>query len=615
MMDFFENESFMSIITCWPLSEKVKLIQKFNGIGIRVSGQLPPWGISSSGVLLDMACPQMDDILQIASEEHLFNIQTKWLIMDSSLSFDSGESSNIKQDEREQCYNKTIQISSRLEKYYILPDSQVNIAVECEKNVLKIMEVYKPGMSHEMIVDERGSGRRYDLRGIELKAGTIVLHPECYDGLNTFDGMALPHVDTYPKIHYPLVKNMEKQLNFKLDLQVLNDYGWKNNDSTFSGLMGLMQSRSIDFSATGLFLRHDRLEVMDSTAETFSLRSAILYRQPPLSSLKNIFVLPFSIQVWIGCALLYLLITLFLQFEFKLNSVSSWKSPLEIITIVLGSICQQSSYIWPESSSSKITIFLISVTSLFFYTSYSATIVAILQTPSTEIQTLSDLTRSPLKVGVQDLTYNRVNFKETFDRDVRSLYETKILSKKHNAYCSPSEGIRSVRKGFFAFQVEVDQGYKLISDTFEESEKCGLSEMTLFPMPVLVLTVTKRSGYRELFTRQLRWQREVGIMNRIAGRWLPQKPSCSSRGGGDYVRVGMSELLPAWRILSAGMLLAAAIFTLELIYNRRIAKIKLFSIRKAGIVERHSTRTVPRRKVEFNVGESLNQGIRKPKDI
>ncbi|XP_039292414.1 glutamate receptor ionotropic, delta-2-like [Nilaparvata lugens] len=477
------------------------------------------------------------------------------------------------------------------------------------------MEIYKPGMTHELIIAEPGSGRRYDLRGIVLKAGTIVLHPESYHGLSSFDEMALPHVDTYPKIHYPIVKNMEKQLNFKLDLQVLNDYGWKNNDSTFSGLMGLMQSRSIDFSATGLFLRHDRLEVMDSTAETFSLRSAILYRQPPLSSLRNIFLLPFSTPVWLGCALLYLLITLFLQFEFKLNSVSSWKSPLEIITIVLGSICQQGSYIWPESSSSKITIFLISVTSLFFYTSYSATIVAILQTPSTEIQTLSDLTRSPLTVGVQDLTYNRVNFKETFDRDVRSLYETKILSKKHNAYCSPSEGIKNVRRGFFAFQVEVDQGYKLISDTFEESEKCGLSEMTLFPMPVLVLTVTKRSGYRELFTRQLRWQREVGIMNRIAGRWLPQKPSCSSRGGGDYVRVGMSELLPAWRILLAGFLLAAAIFTLELIYNRRIAKLKLFPKTKDRTVGRHLKKPLGARRVGFNTSEkSTSQGIEKQKN-
>jgi hypothetical protein len=36
------------------------------------------------------------------------------------------------------------------------------------------------------------------------------------------------------------------------------------------------------------------------------------------------------------------------------------------------------------------------------------------------------------------------------------------------------EGLKRVRKGLFAFHVELGPAYEVISDTFLEEEKCGL---------------------------------------------------------------------------------------------------------------------------------------------
>jgi hypothetical protein len=41
-------------------------------------------------------------------------------------------------------------------------------------------------------------------------------------------------------------------------------------------------------------------------------------------------------------------------------------------------------------------------------------------------------------------------------------------------FMSLEEGVEKVRKGLFAFHMELGPGYEVISDTFLDEEKCGL---------------------------------------------------------------------------------------------------------------------------------------------
>lgn len=38
-------------------------------------------------------------------------------------------------------------------------------------------------------------------------------------------------------------------------------------------------------------------------------------------------------------------------------------------------------------------------------------------------------------------------------------------------------GVEKVREGLFAFHMEVALGYKIMSETFHEDEKCGIVEI------------------------------------------------------------------------------------------------------------------------------------------
>ena len=91
-------------------------------------------------------------------------------------------------------------------------------------------------------------------------------------------------------------------------------------------------------------------------------------------------------------------------------------SVLEVFLVVFGATCQQGSAIAPRSITARIIMMVTFTILMFLYTSYSANIVALLQSPSKKIKTLKDLLNSRLKFGVDDTVFNHYYF------EVRSLY-------------------------------------------------------------------------------------------------------------------------------------------------------------------------------------------------
>lgn len=98
----------------------------------------------------------------------------------------------------------------------------------------------------------------------------------------------------------------------------------------------------------------------------------------------------------------------------------------DLFTFITGAICQQGilnfpqaifphiillirilgSAVSPSTSSARLTMLLLFISALFLFTSYSANIVSLLQTPSKSIKTLHDLVASPLQLGIQNISYN-----------------------------------------------------------------------------------------------------------------------------------------------------------------------------------------------------------------
>lgn len=178
-------------------------------------------------------------------------------------------------------------------------------------------------------------------------------------------------------------------------------------------------------------------------------------------------------------------------------------STFDIATFIWGAVCQQGTHLYIPTTSGRIVVLTAFLTTLALFTSYSASIVALLQSPSNFIKSIDDLIKSPLKVGMHEAGYARFIVRSNYS-GVSEVYNKKVLPQGENGWIyDPFVGVERVRTEFFAFQVDSPSAYKAISKTFTESEKCSLSELQMIILPRTTILVERNSGYKELIRQRL----------------------------------------------------------------------------------------------------------------
>lgn len=125
--------------------------------------------------------------------------------------------------------------------------------------------------------------------------------------------------------------------------------------------------------------------------------------------------------------------------------------------------------------------------------------MALLQSTTKSIRTISDLQNPAIGIGVQDTLYNRHYFSIENEPSRKLLYQTRIVPPgQSDAFMSIPRGMSLVRQGMFAFHVETSQGYKEMEETFLEHEKCGLVEIKFYSMADTYCVIQKHSPYKEI---------------------------------------------------------------------------------------------------------------------
>ncbi|XP_069702766.1 glutamate [NMDA] receptor subunit 1-like [Periplaneta americana] len=294
-----------------------------------------------------------------------------------------------------------------------------------------------------------------------------------------------------------------------------------------------------------------------------------MFLKPSLSEVSIIYELPFSKSVWITYTLTVALLTVVLVFnrhvQKRTRPNKSQGRPLlwtDAVLDTIGIVCQQGAENVPESVSSRIVFVFLLLLSLFLITSYSAIIVSLLQMTSSSINTMADLMNSPMKLSMVDKFVN-----ERTDPAVEKVFQEKLLTQPfQEAFVPEQVGLEKIRRGLYAFH-GFFEAYKIISDTYEDHEKCRFKEINMFLSNHVGFPIRKGSPYSEHLRQRILWMREVGILGREEKRWYYQKPKCES-GGQNFVSVGIQDFYPTLVILAYGILLSVGFLVVEAIHNR-----------------------------------------------
>ncbi|GAB0100817.1 Ionotropic glutamate receptor [Sergentomyia squamirostris] len=505
-----------------------------------------------NGIIVDLACDFVPDILDFALKDYLFRNIISWIFVRTD------NSSNL---------------DLLLDTY--IPHSSEVVLLTSQQVSWNIFDIYKVSKKSEMIITPLVSNldsprtsldalvkyrKQRSLNGIQMTA-TIAFHYP--DRLTRVDDLRLRHLDTATKTTYENLMLLAADLNFTYNLRQTDSYGFLKNGS-FHGLMGHFERKEIEVGMISAFFRQDRMKIIEYITETFIITSPLMFRQPSLASVSNIFTLPFGFDVWWAFIALTVVLIASQILVIRSPMVRRELTLLDSMSFVLGAFCQQGFSRDLILISGRVLQFVTLLASLFLFSSYSANIVALLQSPSNALKTISDVTHSNLKVLIQKNEYNLVLYKETTDPEVITLYQKKLQPFGESIFVMPEEGVKKVKTGRYAYQVESHTAYKIISDTYTESEKCGLKAIESVKLPRISIPIVKNSSYRSIFRERLSWQREVGLYDSTFRRWVNQKFKCEGNVG-EFRSVGIQECRHAFFIVAFGIGFSVVILIFEVL--------------------------------------------------
>ncbi|XP_058832109.1 glutamate receptor ionotropic, kainate glr-3-like [Topomyia yanbarensis] len=431
--------------------------------------------------------------------------------------------------------------------------------------IVELFGYWRHGVIKKLQSTSISAVRRQNMNHFKLRASMVVTQN---DTLNHLEDYRDKHIDSITKHNYFLTKYFVQSFNATVQFSYVNSWGYFNSTTgRFSGMIGELQSDTADLGGTALFFTADRIKQIDYLSMTTKTRIKFIFRSPKLSITDNVFLLPFNGSVWlciisfIILSAILLLIIMLVEFRYTTVCYPGDFRPnlLDTIMNMFGASCQQGSYLDPKSLPARCLILLSLIILMFLYASYSANIVALLQSPSSKIRTLQDLLNSALGVGAQDIVYNKYYITHETEPIRKAIYERKM--KNHNGFIPLDEGIKKIREGLYAFHVELAVGYKVISETFQEDEKCGLQEIAYLNVLDPYYAVQKNSSFREIVRLALFKLREFGIQDREHAMIYTKKPKCT--GGSSFIPVSIIDVWPALLLLGWGFGFSAGCFLVE----------------------------------------------------
>ncbi|XP_020292971.1 probable glutamate receptor [Pseudomyrmex gracilis] len=519
----------------------------------------------------------------------MFVAPTKWLLVQDRRTITNDNNTGLLKHD-----DSILEVFKDLAIY---PDADVIVARRFDSDFLELLSPYRPSPQRDLIWEDRGnwtiqsglrmknfdvaSARRKNLQQTALKSCLVMTDPETINHLTDFKDKT---IDPVTKAGYPWLLHLVNRMNATVSFEVTNTWGYRAKNGSWSGMIGMLERREIDIGGTATFLVSERIGVVQYVQLYTETRPRFIFRRPLLSTVSNIFLLPFQRSVWIAIAIflavVFGLLFTSVKWEFHqdsrtLKSSTYWNqlNPSEPTVsdnflIILGAFTQQGYSYEPYRISSRIVTLMLLLASLSLYAAYTANIVGLLQSTTNSIRTISDLFNSPLKLGAQDVVYNRHYFKSFQDPVRTAIVEQRIEPKgRKSTWMSLEEGVNRIKTELFAFHAEVGAVYQLMQDTYQEEEKCGLTEIDFLNVLSPLLVTQIQSPYLEIIKNGALKLRENGLKQYEEHRLYTKKPVCSTQTS--FITIGFTECYFALVIMGYGVLIAVIMFVFEFLWYKR----------------------------------------------
>ncbi|XP_045452568.1 probable glutamate receptor [Melitaea cinxia] len=576
---------------CWTPFETMLLTKKLFNENIFLAPSLQAnrseYFLHQILILADLSCPAVEAFLIQTSDQGYFKSPYRWLLLDPNIGSYKFDLLN----KLDMPLNSDVVIAKKvnndeyhlIEAYKISENSDVIYTTRGvwrpssdENNSIPVTEYFRFQITKYGTIEDYRETRVISIRRQNLRRHVLTMANVITDSNETrkhLDDRLNLHQDSITKMSYMVVKICFEMLNATEKRIFTHTWGYKDKNGNWQGIIDHLLKKEADLGTLTIFTQ-ERMKVIDYIAMVGSTAVRFVFREPPLALLENIFALPFTTAVWIAIAICVLGCAVFLYITSKWEATvgmhplqldGSWA---DVLILIIGAVLQQGCTLEPRYAAGRCVTLLLFIALTILYAAYSANIVVLLRAPSSSVRSLPDLLNSPLKLGASDFEYNRYFFKKLNEPIRKAIYNKKIApkGKKPNFY-TMKEGVEKIRRGLFAFHMELNPGYRLIQETYQEDEKCDLVEIDYINEIDPWLPGQKRSPYKDLFKINFMKIRETGIQSNIHRRLHVGKPRCSGSIS-TFSSVGITDMYPALIATLYGMLISLVVLILEITYKR-----------------------------------------------
>ncbi|XP_042243464.1 uncharacterized protein LOC121880375 [Homarus americanus] len=361
---------------------------------------------------------------------------------------------------------------------------------------------------------------------------------------------------------------IRNNLDFNLDIHYVQGFGVRASNGSFSGVIGMVQRREVDFAAASLSVLSERAEVLDY-CEWFGLHNTRFITKVP--SLYDDYFILFQIYSWQAwCVIVGFLALASTMLALTWGQMSDGESQpvtrncLAPVTTILKTAVYMASVRQPGSSSGRVVLVSTWMVVMVLVGVYRGNLTAFLSIPriSTPPETIAQLIDMDytlsislgfsqyLKMKTSPIRKHQVAFSQAEFRQDRGILPTEEYIQR----------VKDQPLGLLVTVMAVSTVMDKYSDQVGPVKVCTLksSSEALF-LEIGAIAFPKNSPIKALFDRQTNWIRSTAL--KVMPREQCILPTLKGDESEALDLVKMGGVMVLW---AAGVVIATLTFLLEL---------------------------------------------------
>ncbi|XP_008198458.1 glutamate receptor ionotropic, kainate 3 isoform X2 [Tribolium castaneum] len=450
----------------------------------------------------------------------------------------------------------------------------------------------------EILIYMRGENDSFDALVKNMQKSVLIISsrlgpPYLMERKPRFEGEILTGNSRYEGFSMDLIDAIAGILGFKYEFRLAKDGKYGNYDpetKSWNGLIKDLLDRKADLAICDLTITHQRREVVDFSMPFMRLGISILYKKAEEKDV-NIFAFlePFSPEIWIYTATLYLVVSVILYLVARM-APGDWENPhacnpkpekLENIWnlknclwLTLGSIMTQGCDILPKGISSRLATSMWWFFSLIMTSSYTANLAAFLTMERLEptIDSAEALAKqTKIKYGTVEGGATQAFFRESNYSTYQKMWTTMIQAKPGVFEKNNADGVKRVqttKNRLYAFLMESSQ------IEYEIETKCDLKQVgNWLDNKEYGIAMPIDYPYRSAINTAILKLQEEAKLTELKDKWwkkMRDEPSCPVRTlGKSSTELALDNVGGVFLVLGVGMAVAFVLAILEFLWNVR----------------------------------------------